>query len=468
MIIKNYDQLLSEELPQSYKILREIVLNGLEKAINSIKPDKLIEEAVKFHNNHLVINRDLFNLKDYNKVYIVGGGKATAEMAISLEKKLNANTSIDYEGIVNVPSNLELAEKEFPKKIKLNFASHPTPDYKGLNGTKAMIKMIENATEKDLIICLISGGGSALLPLPKKEISIKDLQEINKLLLASGASIDEINTIRKHLSDFKGGNLAKKVYEFCNATLICLIISDVVGNKLDAIASGPTVADSTTYQDAHNILTKYKLSEEVPYSIIETIKKGLNGLILETPKQGDVCFRKVHNYLIGSVEVAVQKISEHLSKLGFIYEYFSNQVDGEARDYANFLYEIISNEVKTLSKKKALIGTGELTVTLKGNGIGGRNQEMLLNYLDIIRNKDLSYNFVLIAVNFDGLEGNSKAMGALIDNYLINQISSRTIDLKQFIENNDSNSFFKMFNSEIITGVTGSNVNDLILVILSK
>ncbi|MFX1354094.1 MAG: MOFRL family protein, partial [Promethearchaeota archaeon] len=258
------------------------------------------------------------------------------------------------------------------------------------------------------------------------------------------------------------------VYDCCNATLICLIISDVIGNKLDTIASGPTVADSTTYQDAYNILTKYKLGEKAPYSIKETIEKGLNSLIPENPKEGDAYFRKVHNYLIGSVEVAVQKISKHLNKLGFICEYFSNQIDGEARDYAKKLYEIISNEVITLSKKKALIGTGELTVTLKGNGIGGRNQEMLLNYLDIIRNKDIFYNFVLIAVNFDGLEGNSKAMGALIDNHLINQINSRTIDLKQFIKNNDSNSFFKKFNSEIITGATGSNVNDLILVILSQ
>ncbi|MFX1234908.1 MAG: glycerate kinase [Promethearchaeota archaeon] len=470
MLIKNYDQIISEELPERYKILREILLNALEKALNSIKPDKLIEKAIKINNDNLVINEKLFNLKAYRRIYIIGGGKATAKMALSLEKILIEFGNIDYEGIVNVPTSLDLKEKDFPKKVKINFASHPTPDLSGLNGTRAMMKMIEKASEEDLIICLISGGGSALLPLPKGKISIEDLKEINLLLLASGASIDEINTIRKHISNFKGGNLAKRVYECSKGTLIALIISDVIGNKLDIIASGPTIPDSTTYQDAYTILSKYKIIEKIPRSIKEVIEEGLNNSNLENPKEGDIYFRKVYSYLIGSVEIAVQEISKYLSQLGIACKYFSNQIAGEARFFARKLYDIISNEVKAIQKdeKIALIGTGELTVTIMGNGIGGRNQEMLLSYLNLIRYEDVTYNYCLLAVNLDGIEGNSKAMGALIDNNLTVQINSQNANLEEYLNDNNSNTFFKRFNSEIITGLTGSNVNDLVLVILSK
>ncbi|MFX1497621.1 MAG: glycerate kinase [Promethearchaeota archaeon] len=471
--IKNYDQLLSEELPQRYKILREIVLNALEIAIISIKPDKLMQKAIKLNNNNLVINGKVFDLNDYHKIYIIGGGKATARMALFLEKVLVDYGDIDYEGIINVPDNLNLKEKDFPKKIELNFASHPTPDERGLNGTKTMIQMIERTSENDLIICLISGGGSALLPLPKENISLKDLQSISSLLLASGASIDEFNSIRKHISDFKGGNIAKKVYECSGATLIALIMSDVVGNKLDTIASGPTVPDSTTYKDAYKILKKYNLIERIPSSIKEIIEAGLSNPDLENPKKEDIYFGKVFNFLIGSVETAVQEISKYFDQLAISYKYFSRNIIGEARDFAYNLYKIISNEAKTLSTKKnmkkriALLGTGELTVTLKGNGVGGRNQELLLSYLDIIRNKNLEYDYVLLAVNLDGIEGNSKAMGALIDNYLVKQIIYKNVDLQEFLINNNSNSFFKMVCSEIVTGSTGSNVNDLIIALLS-
>lgn len=472
--IKNYDQLLSEELPQRYKNLREIVLNALEIAINSIKPDKLMQKAIKLNNNNLIINGNIFNLNDYNKVCIIGGGKAIAEMAVFLEKVFVDYGEIDYEGIINVPNNLDLKEKDFPKKIKINFASHPTPDEIGLNGTKAMMKMIETTSENDLIICLISGGGSALLSLPKDRISLKDLQDTNSLLLASGASIDEINSIRKHISDFKGGNLAKRVYECSGATLVTLIISDVVGNKLDAIASGPTVPDTSSYEDAYKILTTYNLKEKIPSSVKEIIEAGLSNPNLENPKKGDVYFSKVSNFLIGSVESAIQAISKYFDQLAISYKCFSNNIIGEARNFAYNLYEIISNEAKILSTKKnikehiALLGTGELTVTIKGNGIGGRNQELLLNYLDIIKNKNLAYNYIILAVNLDGIEGNSKAMGALIDSYLVKYKISKNVDLKKFLVNNDSNSFFKMVSSEIITGSTGSNVNDLILALLSK
>ena len=335
-----------------------------------------------------------------------------------------------------------------------------------------MLEFVKKSSKKDLIICLISGGGSALLPSPKAGISLRDLQEVNSLLLASGASIHEINAVRKHLSDFKGGNLAKALFNSSGATLISLIISDVVGNNLDSIASGPTVPDRTTFKDAIDILKKYSIHYKVPKSVINSLEQGLKNKSLENPKYNDPCFRNVHNYLIGSVKSAVQEIITYL-KQDFITNYFSDNIIGEARDFGRNLYSIISeqmneNDFENLQKSIALIGSGELTVTIKGVGIGGRNQEMLLSFLDFVNGKDFEDNFLVIGANLDGIEGNSKAMGSVVDNFTLKQIANRKLNTKEYLDNNDSNSFFKIINSEIITGPTGCNVNDLILILILK
>ena len=233
MIIKNISQLFPKDLGKNQLELRKIGLETLEKALNAVKPEKLIKEAVKIQGNSLVIEKDSYDLESFESLYIIGGGKATAEMAFTLEKILESRSHFIREGMINIPEGLEINKSDISSKITMNFASHPIPNENGLNGTKKMMEIVENANKKDLIICLISGGGSALLPLPTASISLEDLQEINSLLLASGASIHEINTIRKHLSDFKGGNLAKKIYNSSKATSISLIISDVVGNKLN-------------------------------------------------------------------------------------------------------------------------------------------------------------------------------------------------------------------------------------------
>ncbi|MFX1321305.1 MAG: glycerate kinase [Promethearchaeota archaeon] len=472
MYIKNTSQLFIRKLNEDQFYLRKIGISSIEIALNSVQPKKLIEKAVKIVNNKLFIMNDEYNLDDFDKVYIIGGGKATAEMAFSLENIL-VNSNINYEGVTNIPEGLDIDQSKLSGKIKLNYTSHPIPNLNGLNGTKQMIEIIENASQKDIIFCLISGGGSSLLPLPKKDISLKDLQEINSLLLVSGASIHEINTIRKHLSDIKGGNLAKKLYYSSGATLISLIISDVVGDKLDSIASGPTVPDLTTYKNAIDILKKYKIYNKVPGSILKHLEEGMLNVELETPKPNDACFNNVHNYLIGSVIFAAEEIGSYLRDQSFTVSYFSKDIVGEANEYGSLLssitYKKIHDKLKNEKISKiAFIGTGELTVAVKGNGIGGRNQEMLLSFLDNIINQDIYYNFVIIAVNLDGIEGNSKAMGALVDNFVLNQTKKKNINLNKYLESNDSNSFFKIIKSEIITGQTGCNVNDLVLILASK
>jgi glycerate-2-kinase len=334
-----------------------------------------------------------------------------------------------------------------------------------------MIEIVQTSDKDDLIICLISGGGSALLPLPIPGINLQDLQVVNSLLLASGASIHEINTIRKHLSDFKGGNLAKKLYNAGRATLISIIISDVVGDKLDSIASGPSAPDTTTFNDAVDVLNKYGIYEKIPISVTHHLEEGLLDDSMENPKSHDKCFKNVHNYIIGSVKAAVDEVISFLDMQGFEPTYFSNEIVGEAKDYGILLNNNISQMIGDSALhnenfKKALIGTGELTVTIQGDGIGGRNQEMLLSFLNQIKIEEFNFNFLITGVNLDGIEGNSEAMGALIDNFVLNQINKKDINVSIYLENNDSNRFFKLVEAEIVTGSTGCNVNDLLIILL--
>lgn len=471
MFVKNISQLTPKSLDKVALELRKVGLEALEIAIKSVEPSKLVQNIVKVIDGKLNIQKDKFDLNKYSNILIIGGGKASAQMTLAIETVLKKQPKIKYEGYINIPEGQKIREYSPSSKIRMNRASHPIPNEKGLTGTKEMVKIVENATKSDLIICVISGGGSALLPFPKQGITLEDLQKVNSLLLASGASIHEINIIRKHLSDFKGGNLAKKVYNTSKATLITLIISDVVGNNLDSIASGPTVPDLTTFNQAYDVLKKYNLSDKIPSSVKKVIEKGLNDPRLENPKEHDVCFTNVHNYLIGSVDLAVEEVSANLKDFDFIIDYFTNEIVGEAADFGKELHELILIKLKPYTKKPgkhklALIGTGELTVTIKGKGVGGRNQEMLLSFLDNVKNKEIECNFLIIGANLDGIEGNSKAMGALIDNSSLNQINKEKIKTKSYLENNDSNSFFKLLKSEIITGPTGINVNDLLLILI--
>ncbi|MHA2128469.1 MAG: glycerate kinase type-2 family protein [Promethearchaeota archaeon] len=473
MFIKNTSEILLRELDKDQFYLSRVAIDAVEKVIKAVQPRNLIENSVRLQGSELIIKDDIFDLKNFKRILIIGGGKATAEMAISLEKLVLKHHEIDYSGIINVPKGTLNVESFKKSKIKINFASHPVPDENGLNGTKMMMNIIEKSKQDDLIICLISGGGSALLPLPKTEITLQDLQITNSLLLGSGASIHEINTIRKHLSDFKGGNLANNLFNYSKATLISLIISDVVGDNLDSIASGPTVPDSTTFKDANEILQNYGMEELVPNSVSNYLKLGLKERELETPKFGDPCFRNVNNYLIGSIKVGTQEIIKFLEKERFEVSLFSDRIEGEAREFGKSLYRIISRETQSILSqkgkiKRALIGTGELTVTIKGRGIGGRNQEMLLSFLNHIKEKELHYNFLLLGGNLDGKEGNSDAMGALIDNFVLTKMIRKNLDTEKFLNSNDSNSFFRQMNSEIITGPTGCNVNDLVLILVHK
>jgi len=471
MYIQNYSQLISESLNRDSLELRKIGLKSLEIAIRSVEPRKLIRNAIKIYDENLIIEEDKYDLKKFERILIIGGGKATAQMAITLDGLLKTYSKIVYEGFVNIPDDQESKFLSSAKNIKMNLASHPIPNEAGLNGVNKMLELVEDTNKEDLIICLFSGGGSALLPLPKKNITLIDIQKTNSLLLASGASIHEINTIRKHISDFKGGNLAKRIYMNSKATTLTLIISDVVGNKLDSIASGPTIPDLTTFSDAYQVLLKYNLLDRIPMTVKEVIMEGVKNPQLENPSKNDPIFENVHTYLIGSVEISAKEVSDYLRNYNFEIDYFSSEISGEAADFGKHLYELITEKLREYSKgsKKsriAMIGTGELTVTLRGKGIGGRNQEMLLNFLKTIKSEKIDYNFFVLGCNLDGIEGNSKAMGAIVDNSLLMETIKNNVNIEEYLKSNNSNAFFNLLNGEIITGPTGINVNDLVLILL--
>ena len=471
MYIQNYSQLISESLNRNSLELRKIGLKSLEIAISSVEPRKLIRNAMTISDEILMIEQDKYDLKKFERILIIGGGKATAQMAIALDELLKTSSKIEYEGFLNIPEDQELRLLTPTKNIKMNLASHPIPNEAGLNGVNKMLELVEKTSKRDLIICLFSGGGSALLPMPKRKINLTDIQKINSLLLASGASIHEINTIRKHISDFKGGNLAKRIYETSKATTLTIIISDVVGNKLDSIASGPTIPDLTSFNDAYNVLLKYKLLDRIPMSVKEVIIEGVKNPRLENPSENDPVFENVHTYLIGSVELSVEEVSNYLRKHDFEIDYFSNKISGEAADFGKGLFYLITEKLKEYPKEPeksriAMIGTGELTVTLRGKGIGGRNQEMLLNLLNTIKSEKIDYKFLVLGGNLDGIEGNSKAMGAIVDNSILMETTQNNVSIYIYLNRNNYNDFFNLLNGEIITGPTGINVNDFILILV--
>ncbi len=468
MHIKNRLQLEPKSLNSNLKILRKIALNALEIGLSAINPEKLINDNLKLEGTRLIVNGDDFNLEQFKKIHIIGAGKAVLGMLIALEKLFIRNGIKNYDGVINIPKGSLNELNLSSNRVTIIEASHPFPDNIGLKGTKLMMNILNDASDNDLICCLISGGGSSLLVFPRRGVSLKSLKKVNSLLLASGASIQEINIVRKYLSRVKGGKLAQALSRSSKATMISLIISDVIGDDLQIIASGPTVLNHSTPLDALKVLEKYNLIEKIPHSIFNVLKESK----LQEWEYRPLEIRNVYNYLIGSVKNAVIEITNFIKSNGFRVVQFSGHISGEARKFGRILGDLIVGPNDNLpqlgSENLAFIGSGELTVTVKGNGIGGRNQEMLLSFLDYAMEQEIKYEFLVMAINFDGLDGNSDAIGALVDNQVINDAQKYKLIPLEYLKDNNSNLYFKQLSTDIITGFTGCNVNDMLLVLVSK
>lgn len=429
-------------------IIKSHALEILASSIKSVHPATLFKQKIKYDGQVLNINKRSFDLKKYNEVIVVGAGKASAAMAYELESIL---TDMISGGLVIT----NYGNRASCKRIEIKEAGHPLSDKNGLAASGKILNQVKNLAENDLAICLISGGASALMEIPVDEVSLSDLIKLNNLLLSCGAEIQEINVVRKHISQIKGGQLSKHIYP---ATCVSLIISDVIGDPIDIIASGPTCADTSTFFDAWRVINKYNLHNSIPAAIKSYLQNGLGDKAKETPKPGDAVLSKSTIFTIGSSEIAKAEAGKTAKSFGYKTLLIRDPVQGEASDAAKKMVDFIKKQ--NLDKPIAIIWGGETTVSLKGKGKGGRNQEFVLAALHEIKDS-LKKPFVFLSCGTDGRDGPTDAAGAIIDELTFPKAQDQTLDISFFLKNNDSYPFFESLNALIKTGPTGANVMDI-------
>ncbi len=442
---------------KSIDIQKVHALEIFQAGIKAVEPGKAIQNLCRLQGNHLTIGNDVYNLPAYKKIFIVGGGKAGAAMAAEMEAILGSRIS---GGIIIVKYG-HLARLNH---IQIVEAGHPIPDENGWKGAQAIKAMAESAGASDLVICLISGGGSSLMPLPVEKLTLSDKQKVTDVLLYCGATIHEINTIRKHMSAIKGGMLARAS---APATLVSLILSDVVGDDLDVIASGPCVMDSTTFANCMDIITGYKIEKKIPPAVISHLRSGLSGQIPETPKYGDPAFLKTKNLIIGRNINAINAAKSAAQNLGYSTLVLSSIIQGETREVAKVHGAIAREAVKTgnpIPPPLCILSGGETTVTIKGKGLGGRNQEFVLAAAMDIQDYD---NITILSGGTDGTDGPTDAAGAIADGTTAARAKSLGMEPSKYLADNNSYHFFDCLGDLIKTGPTNTNVMDLRVILIS-
>jgi glycerate-2-kinase len=437
--------------PDYMQYARDIFLH----AVKAVHPYALVRKHIYLSDTFLHIAGERILLEQINHIYVIGAGKATAAMAKAVEDVIRERIS---EGLIVV----KYGHAEQLRYITTVEAAHPVPDTNGVNGTKQLLNLARKAGATDLVIVLISGGGSSLLIDLPDRCTLQELQYCYDLLLRSGASIDEVNTIRKHLSGVKGGGLAKVIFP---ARLISCILSDVIGDPLDVIASGPTVADSTTFEEAWQILEKYGLVHQISTNIRLHLQQGLQKRIPDTPKPGDPVFKKVCNYLIGSNAIALEAAASKARQMGLHTTILGANISGEAGEVAVSLIaqarKVAASE--NVSKPACLLMGGESTVRVTGKGKGGRNQHLALAAALQLLPSD---RLVILSAGTDGTDGPTDAAGAVVDGHTVSLAADRGIDAGAYLADNDSYHFFSQAGGHISTGPTMTNVMDIMLALI--
>jgi hydroxypyruvate reductase len=436
------------------------ILPVLDAALDAADPATAVMRVLRVDGDVLVVGERRYQLREYRRVFVLAFGKAATPMAQAL---LRLDLRLD-DGLIITKYDHGPDDPESVAPLKVVEAGHPVPDARGVAAARRAAAIARNATADDLIIALISGGGSALLTLPAPGLTLDDLQQVTDLLLASGAAIDEINTLRKHLSAVKGGQLARLA---APATLISLILSDVIGSPLDVIASGPTVPDSTTWADAWKVIERYQLAEKLPATVLAHLRAGLAGELPETPKPGDPVFEHVQTLIVGDNAIAAEAARVAADVQGFSASILSTFVQGEAREVARVLValgrEIVARQ-RPLPRPACLILGGETTVTLHGKGKGGRNQEMALAAAIELAQIPGAGPIVIAALATDGTDGPTDAAGGIADATSVARGQAARLDARQHLVDNDAYPWLKAIDDMLITGPTRTNVNDLYFV----
>ncbi len=427
-----------------------------EAALHAADPVAAVRRHLRLIGGKLVAGRRQYSLRSFDHIWVVGAGKAAAAMASAVESVLGKHVS---GGLVNVKYD----HGARLRRVDVNECGHPLPDETGVRGATRIAEILQQAGNRDLVICVISGGASALLPLPAPPITLHQKQAVTKMLLASGATIQEMNAVRKHLSAIKGGQLARMAWP---ATVISLLLSDVVGDDLDVIGSGPTVPDSSTFADAEAVLEKYHLVGRVPAAVRERLAAGVRGTLWETPKANNPAFRRTRNLVVGSNRLAVDAAESKARHLGFEPVVLSTTFEGETREVARF-HAAVAREIITHGRPArrpvCLISGGETTVTLRGKGLGGRNQEFVLAAAIALAGCP---GVVVLSGGTDGTDGPTDAAGAMADGGTVARAAAKGIDAAHYLANNDSYHFFERAGGLLITGPTLTNVMDVRLVMI--
>ena len=438
-------------------LIKQQLVDIFNSALSAADPYNAVKRAIRIEGDQLLAGEEAYDLRNYERVLAVGAGKGTALMAQAVEDVFGDR--ID-DGVIIV----KYGHTRPLNRIREIEASHPLPDEAGVKGTEEIIETLKDVDEKTLIICLLSGGGSALLVSPAEGISLKDKQVTTDLLLKSGASIEELNGVRKHLSRVKGGRLASIAYP---ATVITLILSDVIGDRLDVIASGPTVPDRSTFMDAVKVIEKYNLVKKLPNNVLSMLLDGIAGKLPDTPKAGEDCFKKGSPVIVGSIRQAINAARNAANKLGFDTEMVTDKLQGEAREAAVYLADLAKmvRSSRKGGKPMCLLSGGETTVNVKGSGKGGRNQEFALAFALEIEGVD---GITLLSAGTDGTDGPTDATGAIVDGETIHFARKLGVDPEKYLENNDSYNFFKKIDEghHLITGPTGTNVMDVQIIMV--
>jgi len=428
------------------------------EAVRAADPSGCVRNMLEVTGKAVRIGTSLYSPDEYPRIVVIGGGKASARMGENVEEILGDRIT---GGWINTKDGYGAPLKH----IHVHECSHPVPDERGVEGTRRIVDILSGADEKTLVLCLLSGGGSALMPAPAEDVTLAEKQEVTRLLLMAGADIGELNTVRKHLSVLKGGGMARLAFP---ARLHVLILSDVIGDRLDTIASGPAVSDRSTFGDCLDICTRYSIMEKLPAGVRIRFEKGAHGDIPETAKPGDFFLLNAENTLIGNNRMSVQAARKTAEALGFHTLLLSTFIQGEASDTGTF-YASIASEIQVsgnpVEPPACIIGGGETTVTVRGNGTGGRNQEMALSTAAGLAGMK---NVAFLSGGTDGTDGPTDAAGGVVDGDTVRAGRTKGFSVSSFLMNNDSYRYLKETGALLITGPTGTNVMDIQVLLVGK
>jgi hydroxypyruvate reductase len=433
--------------------MRDDARRILDAAIAAVDPRAAVLRALRREGDALAVGGERVDLRDVERVLIVGAGKAAAGMARGAFEVLGDRAA---GGCITVPHG---GGAELPG-IEVWEAAHPVPDTHGLAGAVAALRVARAAGERDLVLCLLSGGASALWPCPPASVGLSDVREVTAALLRAGAEIGEMNAVRKHLSRIAGGGLARAA---APARLVTLAISDVVGSPLDVIGSGPGVPDTTTFAQAVAVLRKYGV--RTPDAVMAHLQAGAAGIVAETPKPGDPAFRRASAHVVASVGDALARAARAAEALGYRAEIVADNLEGEARDAARDIAALARRRRGEHDGPLALLFGGETTVTVRGKGRGGRNQELALALALEIADED---GTVAATLGTDGVDGPTSAAGAIVDSETVARAREHGEDARAALDRNDSHTFFRATGELVVTGPTGTNVGDVVLVLLGE